>query len=56
MLTICTPFDEESVDVIVDMGFDGTYLDNVSRATSSRDKWTALQAYNNAHPGWYLEP
>ena len=45
-----------SIDKIVDMGFDGVYLDNVSRATSSRDKWTALQAYNKAHPRWYLEP
>jgi endo-alpha-1,4-polygalactosaminidase (GH114 family) len=45
-----------SIDRIVDMGFDGVYLDNVSRATSSGDKWAALQAYNNAHPGWYLEP
>ena len=45
-----------SIDKIVDMGFDGTYLDNVSRATSAGDKWTALQAYNNAHPGWYLKP
>lgn len=45
-----------SIDKIVDMGFDGVYLDNVSRATSSGANWTALQAYNNAHPGWYLEP
>jgi endo-alpha-1,4-polygalactosaminidase (GH114 family) len=45
-----------SIDKIVDMGFDGVYLDNVSRATSSGDKWTVLQAYNKAHPGWYLEP
>jgi endo-alpha-1,4-polygalactosaminidase (GH114 family) len=45
-----------SIDKIVDMGFDGVYLDNVSRASSSGAKWTALQAYNNAHPGWYLEP
>ena len=45
-----------SIDRIVDMGFDGVYLDNVSRATSSGDKWAALQAYNNAHPRWYLEP
>lgn len=45
-----------SIDRIVDMGFDGVYLDNVSRATSSGANWTALQAYNNAHPGWYLEP
>ncbi|MEX0680127.1 MAG: hypothetical protein WD097_01995 [Balneolales bacterium] len=45
-----------SIDKIVDMGFDGVYLDNVSRATSSGDNWTALQAYNNAHPRWYLEP
>lgn len=45
-----------SIDKIVDMGFDGVYLDNVSRATSSRDKWAALQAYNKEHPRWYLEP
>ena len=45
-----------SIDKIVDMGFDGVYLDNVSRATSSGSKWTALQAYNNANPKWYLEP
>ena len=45
-----------SIDRIVDVGFDGVYLDNVSRATSSGANWTALQAYNNAHPRWYLEP
>lgn len=45
-----------SIDKIVDMGFDGAYLDNVSRATSSVANWTALQAYNKANPGWYLEP
>jgi endo-alpha-1,4-polygalactosaminidase (GH114 family) len=45
-----------SIDRIVDMGFDGVYLDNVSRATASGAKWTALQEYNDAHPGWYLEP
>jgi endo-alpha-1,4-polygalactosaminidase (GH114 family) len=45
-----------SIDKIVDMGFDGVYLDNVSRATSSDANWTALQSYNNAHPRWYLEP
>jgi len=45
-----------SIDRIVDVGFDGVYLDNVSRATSSIANWTALQAYNNAHPKWYLEP
>lgn len=45
-----------SIDKIVDMGFDGVYLDNVSRATSSVANWTALQAYNNANPKWYLEP
>lgn len=45
-----------SIDRIVDMGFDGVYLDNVSRATSSGAKWAALQTYNNAHPRWYLEP
>jgi hypothetical protein len=45
-----------SIDRIVDMGFDGVYLDNVSRAAVSDDKWNALQAYNNAHPRWYLKP
>lgn len=45
-----------SIDKIVDMGFDGVYLDNVSRATSSSANWTALQAYNNVNPRWYLEP
>jgi endo-alpha-1,4-polygalactosaminidase (GH114 family) len=45
-----------SIDRIVDMGFDGVYLDNVSRATSSGANWTALQAYNKTHPGWYLKP
>lgn len=45
-----------SIDRIVDMGFDGVYLDNVSRATSSVANWAALQAYNNANPKWYLEP
>lgn len=45
-----------SIDKIVDMGFDGVYLDNVSRATSSAANWAALQAYNDANPGWYLEP
>jgi len=44
-----------SIDKIVDMGFDGVYLDNVSRATSSGANWTALQAYNKAHPKWYLD-
>lgn len=53
-----SPFAEgrSSIDKIVDMGFDGAYLDNVSRATSSGANWTALQAYNNANPKWYLEP
>ena len=50
------PEGRSSIDRIVDMGFDGVYLDNVSRATSSGAKWTALQAYNKAHPRWYLEP
>jgi len=50
------PDGRSSIDRIVDMGFDGVYLDNVSRATSSQANWTALQAYNNAHPKWYLEP
>ena len=45
-----------SIDKIVDMGFDGVYLDNVSRATSSGANWAALQTYNNANPKWYLEP
>jgi endo-alpha-1,4-polygalactosaminidase (GH114 family) len=45
-----------SIDRIVDMGFDGVYLDNVSRATSSEDNWKALQAYNKEHPRWYLQP
>ncbi len=43
-----------SIDRIVDMGFDGVYLDNVSRATSSGANWTALQTYNKTHPEWYL--
>ncbi|GEM_PF-999550 len=50
------PAGRSSIDRIVDMGFDGVYLDNVSRATSSGANWKALQAYNTAHPGWYLEP
>lgn len=52
-----SPFPEgrSSIDRIVDVGFDGVYLDNVSRATTSVSKWTALQAYNNAHPKWYLK-
>lgn len=50
------PDGRSSIDRIVDMGFDGVYLDNVSRATSSGASWTALQAYNNANPGWYMEP
>lgn len=45
-----------SIDRIVDMGFDGVYLDNVSRAAASSAKWDALQAYNNVHPRWYLKP
>ncbi|MFC1565381.1 hypothetical protein ACFL4B_00330 [Candidatus Neomarinimicrobiota bacterium] len=45
-----------SIDRIIDMGFDGVYLDNVSRATSSGANWAALQAYNNAYPRWYLKP
>lgn len=45
-----------SIDKIVDMGFDGAYLDNVSRATTSPANWAALQAYNHAHPKWYLKP
>lgn len=50
------PEGRSSIDRIVDMGFDGVYLDNVSRATSSIGNWIALQAYNNANPRWYLEP
>lgn len=45
-----------SIDRIVDVGFDGVYLDNVSRATSSVANWNALQEYNKTHPQWYLEP
>jgi endo-alpha-1,4-polygalactosaminidase (GH114 family) len=48
------PDGRSSIDRIVDVGFDGVYLDNVSRATTSGANWTALQAYNNAHPKWYL--
>lgn len=53
-----TPFEDgrSSIDRIVDMGFDGVYLDNVSRAASSGANWAALQAYNNENPRWYLEP
>ncbi len=50
------PEGRSSIDRIVDVGFDGVYLDNVSRAASSPGNWTALQTYNNASPGWYLEP
>lgn len=50
------PKGRSSIDRIVDMGFDGVYLDNVSRATSSVANWTALQTYNNTNPRWYLEP
>lgn len=50
------PEGRSSIDRIVDMGFDGVYLDNVSRADASEANWDALQAYNNAHPRWYLEP
>jgi len=50
------PEGRSSTDRLVDMGFDGVYLDNVSRATSSVANWTALQTYNNENPGWYLEP
>lgn len=50
------PEGRSSIDRIVDMGFDGVYLDNVSRATSSVASWEALQSYNNANPKWYLEP
>jgi len=49
------PDGTSSIDRIVDMGFDGAYLDNVSRATSSGANWTALQAYNKEHPKWYLD-
>lgn len=50
------PDGRSSIDRIVDMGFDGVYLDNVSRAASSGANWAALQAYNHANPKWYLEP
>lgn len=50
------PDGRSSIDRIVDMGFDGAYLDNVSRATSSVGNWAALQKYNNTHPKWYLKP
>lgn len=49
------PDGRSSIDRIVDIGFDGVYLDNVSRATTSVANWNALQAYNNEHPKWYLE-
>jgi endo-alpha-1,4-polygalactosaminidase (GH114 family) len=49
------PDGRSSIDRIVDMGFDGAYLDNVSRATSSVANWSALQAYNKEHPKWYLD-
>lgn len=49
------PEGRSSIDRIVDVGFDGVYLDNVSRATTSVSNWTALQAYNNEHPKWYLK-
>ena len=44
-----------SIDKIVDMGFDGVYLDNVSRADSNAANWTAWTNYSMANPGWYLE-
>ncbi len=50
------PSGRSSIDRIVDVGFDGVYLDNVSRAASSSANWSALQTYNNANPKWYLEP
>lgn len=50
------PEGRSSIDRIVDVGFDGVYLDNVSRAASSAANWAALQAYNNANPKWYVEP
>ena len=40
-----------SIDRIVDMGFDGVYLDNVSRATSSGANWTALRLTIRHIPG-----
>lgn len=49
------PDGRSSIDRIVDVGFDGAYLDNVSRATSSGANWNALQTYNNANPKWYME-
>lgn len=48
------PEGRSSIDKIVDMGFDGVYLDNVSRANSSIPNWNALQEYNNSNPRWYL--
>ncbi len=39
MLTMCTPFDEESVDVIVDMGFD-----IIKIASCSATDWPLLEA------------
>ena len=50
------PDGRSSIDRLVDVGFDGVYLDNVSRAASSVGNWNALQTYNNANPRWYLEP
>ena len=44
-----------SIDRIVDVGFDGVYLDNVSRAASSVSSWDVLQNYNKANPSWFLE-
>jgi N-acetylneuraminate synthase len=43
MLTICTPFDEESVDVITDMGFDILKV-----ASCSAKDWPLLEKVANA--------
>lgn len=43
LLAICTPFDEESVDVIVDMGFDILKV-----ASSSARDWPLLEKIANA--------
>jgi hypothetical protein len=50
------PEGRSSIDRILDQGYDGVYIDNVSRATSGGANWTALQAYNDANPKWYLKP
>ena len=47
--------DLSSIDLIVTQEFDGVYLDNVSRATASAGNWTALQAFNDVNPLWFIE-